>query len=361
MDPGNDVQDGAQRISYDGSAGQLSPEAGKIKGKRFFASQPKGQPCDAGDRRSLRQTVTKVLPQQRSRIIQVVFFAGLLYAAFGFYNQNYLHWIDSPWFSSYSDRIAILGFGIFRIASEENAYTRRRLVVLVSAVTVLWLALPLFFNIHFFNHHTFGEPWFFIYLALIFLLGRRADCSWNCPCVGLRDTAGEPFRDRTIKGPFAFALQNLKWVALASTLPLFWTMVIQPDADWGPTYYLLFWTVHLNLYFISLFLIPLTGNRNYCRYLCPWGALYGLVGRVGFFQIRARKEQCVPCNLCEKACDMGIPLRQMIETQGRIKTPDCVGCGRCVQACPRGALVMEDVRDWAKRIARPEKSVLTGD
>jgi polyferredoxin len=287
----------------------------------------------------------------------VVFYAGLLYAVFGFYNQYYLGWIRSPWFSVYSDRIAILVFGVARVAAERNAYTRRRLAFLVGAVTVLWLVLPLWFDIAFFNHHTFGTPWFFIYLLVVFLFGRRADCSWNCPCVGLRDTAGEPFRDRAIKGGLAWGLQGLKWLALLSALPILWVLLVQPGAEWGAGYGRGFWTVHLNLYFASLVLVPLTGSRNYCRYLCPWGAMYGLLGRVGFFRVVADRDLCRPCNLCESACDMGVPLRRLIAERGEIKVADCVGCGRCVQACPRGVLRLEDVRDWARRLparaARP--------
>lgn len=309
------------------------------------------------DRKNLAQALTRTLPQPRSTAVQVVSYLGLLYAVFGFYNQNYFHWIDSPWFSNYSDRIAILGFGAVRIAVERDPYTRKRLAFLTTAVTLLWLILPLGFGIDFFNHHLFGTPWFFIYLLIVFLFGRRADCSWNCPCVGLRDTAAEPFRGRTIKGPLAFALQNLKWLALASALPILWVLLFQRNAEWGGDYYRAFWTVHLNLYFLSLVIIPLTGSRNYCRYLCPWGAMYGLVGRVGFFRVAVDRQRCIPCNQCELACDMGVPLRRLIEERGEIKLADCVGCGRCVQACPRQALRLEDVRDVLNKFFQHKRTL----
>jgi glutamate synthase (NADPH) small chain len=350
MDSRNDVKGSQSKLQDDGSTGELSPTPGPFKGERIAGRQPESSLGNAGHHSSLRQKLTAALPRQRNLAVQIISYTGLLYAVLGFYNENYLHWIDSPFLSNYSDRIAIVGFGIARIASEADAYTRKRLIFLVSIVTSLWLILPLVFGINFFNHHIFGTPWFFIYLLIVFLMGRRADCSWNCPCAGLRDTAGEPFRNRTIKGPLAFVLQNLKWVALASALPILWVIVIQPQAEWGGDYYRAFWTVHLNLFFISLLIIPLTGNRNYCRYLCPWGAMYGLIGRVGFFRIAVDQERCTPCNLCENACDMGIPLRRLIAEHGEIKVTDCVGCGRCVQVCPHQALHIEDVRDSLRHL-----------
>jgi glutamate synthase (NADPH/NADH) small chain len=36
-------------------------------------------------------------------------------------------------------------------------------------------------------------------------------------------------------------------------------------------------------YFGSFFLVPLTGNRFYCRYLCPYGATFGLLNHAGFY------------------------------------------------------------------------------
>ena len=158
------------------------------------------------------------------------------------------------------------------------------------------------------------------------------------------------FADRTPKSDLWSMLRNLKWISLASILPYLWFVLIERDAAWGSSYTRIFWLVHLNLYFISLLLVPFTGNRNYCRILCPWGALYGLIGRMGFFRVAVDPTRCVPCNICEKACDMGVPTRKLLLEKGEIRSVECVGCGRCVEACPQQALRLEDVRDRLRAI-----------
>jgi polyferredoxin len=106
-----------------------------------------------------------------------------------------------------------------------------------------------------------------------------------------------------------------------------------------------FMVVNMGLYFASLLVIPWTGNRNYCRYLCPWGSLYGLIGRLGFFKVVAEPGACFDCDICEDVCDMGVPILSLIREKGEINVADCVGCGRCVQECPTEALRLVDVRD----------------
>ena len=61
-------------------------------------------------------------------------------------------------------------------------------------------------------------------------------------------------------------------------------------------------------YYASFLLIPLTGNRNFCRILCPFAALWGVLSISGFYRIKAEREACIPCRKCEKVCDMGIPI-----------------------------------------------------
>ena len=53
---------------------------------------------------------------RRIRAIQLLSFLAFVYAIFGYLNQTYLHLVSSFWLSNYSDKIAILAFGIWRVA-----------------------------------------------------------------------------------------------------------------------------------------------------------------------------------------------------------------------------------------------------
>ena len=103
------------------------------------------------------------------------------------------------------------------------------------------------------------------------------------------------------------------------------------------------------IYFGSFLFIPLTGNRNWCRWLCPYGGTFGLLNKAGFYKIKAKQDECISCMKCERECDMGIPVQRLVAEKGEVNTADCVGCGRCVTNCPKGVLSFHDVRDLFKK------------
>jgi hypothetical protein len=61
----------------------------------------------------------------------------------GWLNETWLFLFESPiWLNRYTEYAIILAFGAWRIVAEKNAYTRRRLIILVGVVTGLWWLVP---------------------------------------------------------------------------------------------------------------------------------------------------------------------------------------------------------------------------
>jgi glutamate synthase (NADPH/NADH) small chain len=299
-----------------------------------------------------------LLPRRYSRAVQWLSLAAFTLAFVGWFNETWLFLFENPiWLNRYTEYAIILAFGVWRIRAEQNRYTRLRLTVLVALVTVfMWLIPWLRPTFEPYVGYLWGQPvfpsihipgtiTFFLILAAVFLFGRRVVCGWNCPCVGIRETVGFAFRDRTVRGKWAWRLRHSKWFFFIFYVGVM-IVTLYPPNSWTVSFVGLFYLIVGLTYFGTFFIAPLTGNRFYCRYLCPYGATFGLLNHAGFYDIRMNREKCNDCRRCEQVCDMGIPVWEQGKKFGRITgIEDCMGCGRCVVSCPTDALEIRDVRN----------------
>lgn len=74
------------------------------------------------------------------------------------------------------------------------------------------------------------------------------------------------------------------------------------------------------------------GERFFCRFLCPMGAVFSLLPVLPSSLYRRDRENCIPgC----RACKMNCPARLDIDGDSRT-SGECFQCGRCAKICPKG-------------------------
>jgi polyferredoxin len=81
------------------------------------------------------------------------------------------------------------------------------------------------------------------------------------------------------------------------------------------------------LIFVAALLLNLVVPRFYCRFICPLGALFGLLGRFALWRIGKSEEKCIDCHLCERNCEGACT------PSAAIRTPECVLCLNCLEEC----------------------------
>ncbi len=81
---------------------------------------------------------------------------------------------------------------------------------------------------------------------------------------------------------------------------------------------------------LALSLLSVVFKNFWCRYLCPYGALLGLLSMFSPCKISRRQAACTGCGACSRACPSLLDVQHKI----RIHSPECSGCLTCVSHCP---------------------------
>jgi len=189
-------------------------------------------------------------------------------------------------------------------------------------------------------------------LLMSFLL-RKSFCSWLCPVGTLSETLwnfGRKMFGRNFRLPkgLDIPLRGLKYLLLGLFLYAVGSMSVEAirqflDGPYGvvaDVKMLNFFrqmTLTTAIVLLMLVFLSLLVKNFWCRYLCPYGALLGLLSWASPLRITRDPDACIACGKCAQSCPSQLPVDQLT----KVRSPECLGCYKCVAACRvEGALDM---------------------
>lgn len=95
---------------------------------------------------------------------------------------------------------------------------------------------------------------------------------------------------------------------------------------------------------ILIFLELSFSQRAWCRYFCPGGAVWSLLGARRVVRIKWDGSFCDDCGKCNLACEFGLnPMRGEMGME-------CDNCGRCISNCEPRALRWGLLFPWQRKV-----------
>ncbi len=194
--------------------------------------------------------------------------------------------------------------------------------------------------------------WPFVLTALIpvllTLIFGRFFCGWICPATFLYELntnlaawahrAGLPVGNRHFDRRLKYLILLVGLILSAITGSVL-VAAIYPPAIVGRE---LYYGIALGgfgagsiFFVITLLFDLLVARRGFCRYLCPGGALYSLLGHFRLVRIQRLVKTCNDCAMCNAVCEFGLdPLHDNFGQE-------CNNCTACIAICPTDALTFE--------------------
>jgi len=199
------------------------------------------------------------------------------------------------------------------------------------------------------NIHHAHPAGFFIFLAIItgsFFFG-KSFCSWFCPVGFLSELLGDfgakLFKRKIILPKILdYPLRSIKYFIFAFfaytifigmdaiTLKMFLDSPYNIIADLKLYYFFAEITRFSLIVLAALFLLSIVIQNFWCRYLCPYGALLGIISLFSPIKIKRNIPSCIDCGLCAKACPSNIKVDKITT----VLSDECTTCMSCVDACP---------------------------
>jgi ferredoxin len=104
--------------------------------------------------------------------------------------------------------------------------------------------------------------------------------------------------------------------------------------------------------FITAVLLNLKVPRFYCRFVCPLGALFGVLSAFSLWRIGVveTSSECSHCHLCDTDCEGAC------QPAGKIRISECVLCMNCLDSCPHNLVGYRTTISEAGEVPLPDLS-----
>ncbi len=220
--------------------------------------------------------------------------------------------------------------------------------------------------------------WSLVAIVLTLVVGRFF-CGFACPLGTINQATGWLARRGQSPAGRVEAnrhrrLQSLKYYLLAFLLALAFmgsvqtglidplplvhrsvNLALAPLADnrlgWlsdEPRFYASAWL--LGAVFLTVVGLNLVLPRFFCRFICPLGALFGLLSRFSPWRIGKTADKCGDCQICEQYCEGAC------RPSATIITGECVMCMNCLHRCPANRVTFANKPSAAGEVGLPDLS-----
>ncbi|NDV23546.1 4Fe-4S binding protein [Desulfovibrio sp. JC022] len=210
----------------------------------------------------------------------------------------------------------------------------------------------------------------FIAVMVMSLIVRKGFCGYLCPVGFIHNLLNRIGRKTgkiiTIKGKIELGMLIPKYIALAFFVNMVFfkmsgrevdTFIHSPYNFTAEAKMMLFFTDMSLTAAIVVSVILLLGifiPYFWCRFLCPYGALLGILSKVSPVAIKRDEDKCISCGKCNTACPGGIE----VDLKQTVNSAECVGCTQCINACPVDGCL--NVTDRLSRVKLPWYVIAAG-
>ena len=188
---------------------------------------------------------------------------------------------------------------------------------------------------------------------IITLIFGRIFCGWICPATLLYELntnmaawlhrAGLPTGNRHFDRRLKYLVLIIGGILSMVTGSVLFAAIYPPAIIGREIYYAIAlggFGAGAVFFVLTLLFDLMVARRGFCRYVCPGGALYSLLGRYRLFRIQRKVDTCNDCAKCTAMCEFELdPMRDGFGQE-------CNNCTACIAVCPTDALVFKiNVKD----------------